>query len=344
MLATAICSSLRKTFPDAQIDYVLNENIALLFEGHPDIDNLITFSDKECRHFFHYLKKVWQIMRANHYDVIIDTRSTVKTLFFSLFSLGTSFRIGTAKSYSFLTHNFRVDNHQDPSRDMVQHNLMLLEPLEQISAVNYCPEFKLFVTEQEKQFFRDRMKQQGIDFSRPVILAAVTARQIHKVWDKERMKAILHKIINKYNAQIIFNFAGPQEQTYAQKLFAEMESNANIFMGVRADSLKELAAMIANCDFFFGNEGGPRHIAQALNVPSYAIFPPGPLKSVWLPATDGKCCQGISPTDIASSAELASLDVHQQFALITVDRVWQALDPILEKHFGSISVLKRPAL
>src|SRR5690606_23212887 len=147
VLATAICSSLRKTFPDAQIDYVLNENIALLFEGHPDIDNLITFSDRECCHLFHYLKKVWQVMRANHYDVIIDTRSTVKTLFFSLFSLCTPFRIGTAKSYSFLAHNFRIDNHRDSSKDMVQHNLMLLEPLEQIAKVNYCPKFTLFVSD-----------------------------------------------------------------------------------------------------------------------------------------------------------------------------------------------------
>ena len=333
MLATAICSSLRKTFPDAQIDYVLNENIASLFEGHPDIDNLITFSDKECNHLYHYLKKVWQVMRTNRYDVIIDTRSTVKTLFFSLFSLSTPFRIGTAKNYSFFTHNFRIDNHQDSSKDMVQHNLMLLEPLEQVVAVSYCPEFKLFVTEQEKQSFRDRMEKQGIDFSRPVVLAAVTARQIHKVWDKERMKAILRKIIDKYNAQIIFNFAGSQEQNYAKNLFDEMEGDVHIFIGVHADSLKELAAMVANCDFFFGNEGGPRHIAQALGIPSYAIFPPGPLKSVWLPASDGNYCQGISPCDIASPAELASLDTHQQFELITVERVWQTLDPMLEKYF-----------
>src|SRR5690606_15811751 len=218
---------------------------------------LITFSDRECCHLFHYLKKVWQVMRANHYDVIIDTRSTVKTLFFSLFSLGTPFRIGTAKSYSFLAHNFRIDNHRDSSKDMVQHNLMLLEPLEQIAKVNYCPKFTLFVSDQEKQHFRDRMKQQGIDFSRPVVLATVTARLIHKVWDKERMKAILHNIINKYDAQIIFNFAGPQEQDYAKKMFDEMEGNTNIYMDIRADSLKELAAMVANCDFFFGNEGGP---------------------------------------------------------------------------------------
>jgi heptosyltransferase-3 len=338
VLATAICSSLRKTFPDAQIDYVLNENIALLFEGHPDIDNVITFSDTENRQLFGYIKKVWRVVRANRYDIIIDTRSTVRTLLFSLFSLATPFRIGTIKSYNFLTHNYRVDNHRDLSKDMVQHNLMLLEPLEQITTVRYCPEFTLSVTDQEKQIFRNRMEQDGIDFSRPVVLAAVTARQIHKVWDRERMKAILYKIIAKYNAQIIFNFAGKQEEVYARKLFNEMESDANIFIDVRADSLKELMTMAANCDFFFGNEGGPRHIAQALHIPSYAIFPPGPLKSVWLPASNDNRYRGISPNDVLAFADLASLNARQQFDLITVSRVWEELDPMLDqylpKHFS----------
>ena len=43
VISTVLCSSLKKTFPKARIDYVLNENIAPLFENHPDIDKIIRF-------------------------------------------------------------------------------------------------------------------------------------------------------------------------------------------------------------------------------------------------------------------------------------------------------------
>ncbi len=46
-------------------------------------------------------------------------------------------------------------------------------------------------------------------------------------------------------------------------------------------SIRELAMVISNCDFFFGNEGGPRHLAQSLDIPSFAIFSPSASKKEW---------------------------------------------------------------
>ena len=87
VLSVVICSSLRKSFPEAEIHYVLNDHIVPLFENHPDIDKIIAFSDEENNHFFKYLRKVRQLMKTEQYDVIIDTRATIKTLWFSALSL-----------------------------------------------------------------------------------------------------------------------------------------------------------------------------------------------------------------------------------------------------------------
>ncbi len=331
VLSIPICSSLRKTFPNAQIDYVLNANIASLYDGHPDIDHVITFEDEVNKHFFKYIYRVWKVMRANKYDVIIDTRSTVRTLLFSLFSLLTPYRIGTKKSYNLFFHNYRIDNHSDNSIDMVQHNLMLLKPLEKEADVHYCADFKLYTSEKEKQDFRSYMEVQGIDFSRPVVLAMVTARLAHKVWNKEKMKEVLCKMIYKYHTQVIFNYVSNEEE-FAVAFHRDMNYDKNIFTNIKANSLRDLCALTANCDFFFGNEGGPRHIAQALNVPSYAIYPPGILKSVWLPIV-GDRYLGISPDDCCSDEQQqAGMDYHQRFNLITVDKVWNRLDLMLAKY------------
>lgn len=338
VLSTVICSSLRATFPNAKIDYVLNENIASLYEHHPDIDNIVTFNDHENSNIAAYFLKVWRTVRQNHYDVIIDTRSTVRTLLFSLLSPLTRFRIGTWKNYSYFLHNYRINNHLDRLQNMVSSNLMLLQPLNIITPVNYCSDFRLYVSEREREASRNYMVTQGIDFSRPIILAAVTARQAHKVWSKEQMSVVLRKMINEYDAQIIFNFSGASEETYARGLQADMGNDRNIFTRIEAKSLRQLCALIVNCDFFFGNEGGPRHMSQALGVPSYAIYPPGPLKSVWLPDSGSQCHQGISPDDICTSQEQSEMSYQQRFELITVDRVWAGVKPMLEQYLAASSL------
>ena len=62
ILAIALCSTLKKSFPDAEIHFVLNKNIAPLYEGHPDIDKVITFDKNENKPFTAYIKKVWQAL------------------------------------------------------------------------------------------------------------------------------------------------------------------------------------------------------------------------------------------------------------------------------------------
>ena len=333
VLTTALCTSLKKTFPEAEIHYVLNAGIAPLYRDHPDVDQVISFSNRDNENIFRYIARVWQVMRQNHYDVIIDVRSTFRTLFFALFGLSAPYRIGTKKSYNLFLHNYRIDNRRDKTTDVVSHLLMLLEPLEAEREIVYDPEFRLHVSAAEQHAFRDYMEREGVDFSRPVILAAVTARLAHKVWNKENMKEILRRIIKKYDAQIIFNYAG-DEKAYALGMHCEMGNDPNVFTSISANSLRDLCSLAVNCNFFFGNEGGPRHLCQALGIPTFAIFPPGILKAMWLPAEGGNY-QGISPDDLLPREQQSAMDYQQRFDLINVEQLWSRLDKMLEQKLSS---------
>jgi heptosyltransferase-2 len=107
-----------------------------------------------------------------------------------------------------------------------------------------------------------------------------------------------------------------------------MGNPACVFTNIQAGSLRELAALLANSDFFFGNEGGPRHLSQALDIPSFAIYPPGVGKKKWLPNASDRF-QGIEPEDVSDKACDNSLTYQEQFDLITVDEVWNRLHPAL---------------
>lgn len=332
VLSTALCSSLRRTFPEARIDFVINKGIHMLYENHPDIDRLIVFDDHDNRSLTRYVAKVWRTVRSTHYDVIIDMRTTVKTLWFSLLSPRTPFRIGRRKAYAagILTH--RVDSLSDTTMDRVKQNLLLMDPLAQLAPLRKTEAFTLHVSPEHRERFRTYMENCGIDFSRPVVMATVTARLIYKVWDKGRMEEVLRRLIREFDAQVIFNFAGA-EREMALLYQHELGDDPHIFTNVEARSLPDLCALLANCDFFFGNEGGPRHMAQALGVPSYAIFPPNIWKGVWLPGGSHRY-QGISPDDFMPYAEQAAarMTYAERFRLVTVERVWDGLRPMLLRY------------
>lgn len=339
VLSMGLCHSLRQTFPDAQIDFVINEGIHTLYEHHPDVDRCITFNDEENHNSRLYLKKVWKTVHDTRYDVIIDMRTTVKTLWFSLFSrYRTPYRIGIKKGYGWGILSHRVDNHAKGTGNRLVQNNMLMNPLAEIAELKKSNDFRLYVEEERKQQFRQLMEEKNIDFSRPVILATPTARLEYKVLPAESMKEILHKIIGTFDAQIIFNFAG-KERDIALRYQHEMGDDPHIFTNIEAPSLPDLCALASNCHYFFGNEGGPRHIAQALNVPSFAIFPPNIKKSVWLP-NEGERFAGISPDDFVPYEEQISkkMSYTERMALLTPERIWKQLEPHMRGNLFELKV------
>lgn len=323
VLATPMLNLLRQKYPEAQIDFVLNERIAKLFEGHPSISRIITFTDEERHHTLTYIRKVWKTVHQTHYDAIIDMRSTVNTMLFALFSLGTPFRIGIRKPYTRLVFNHRFEGCED-DESMLDHNLRLTEPLVGEAGKGGSRKLLLSISDKEKQDFRQYMQQQGVDFSRPIMLAGVTAKLANKTWAEDRMTEVLRRFIEAYpQVQIIFNFAPGQETTNARRIYKTLDQHPNIFITVEAKSMRQLAAMAANCTFYFGNEGGGRHIVQAMGRPSLVVCSPMASKKTWLPENDEVLTRGIAATDISPKA--SQLSYEEQYNLITVERVWEAL-------------------
>src|SRR5574344_835274 len=205
VLSMALCHSLKLSFPQAQIHFIINKNIASLYRNHPDVDRVITFDDEQ-NEGMAYVRRVHNIMAATHYDAIIDMRSTPKTLLFSLCSLSTPYRIGRYKSYNVGVHNYRIPT--PAGIDRVTSNLRLMNPLAREGKLIKDRHFPLYISDEERGSFRDMMIQKGIDFSRPVITIAVTTRILGKAWDKLRMAEILRRMMKQYDAQLVANYAG----------------------------------------------------------------------------------------------------------------------------------------
>ena len=328
VVSSVVCNTLRLNFPDAEIHYVLNEAIAPLFEGHPAVDRVIPFSERENHTPRLYLRKVWRLMRRERYDVVLDLRGTLKTSWFSLFSLSSRYRIGRRKWYNCLWFTHRITFSAAETVSEVRENLHMLRPLRREKPLRLVTDFSLSVTPAEVASFREYMRGRGVDFSRPVVVCAPLTRIPGKEWDKARMREILARICGEYGAQLVLNYA-PAERADAVALFEAMGRPSGVFIDVEARDLRELGAMLSNADFFFGNEGGARHAAQAFGLPCFAIYPPRVSVCKWLPHP-GERNRCVSPCDYLSPDEWARLSDAERFATLTVERVWSALRPMLD--------------
>lgn len=333
VLATALLNTIKANFPDSEIDFVLNERLAPLFEGHPSIDRIVTFSDGERHSFPTYIKKIWRLMRRGKYDVVIDMRSTVNTLPFTLFATSAKWRIGLKKPYTAGIFNYRMPVCSS-GKSMVDHNISLLEPLESLVPGGQLRRegFSLKISRREMDEYRRYLADCGFDFDKPSLLLGVVSKLAYKTWPLERMQEIVKRLVVSYpGLQLVFNYAPGEEERQAHLIYKDIGEPANVLINVKAASMRQLVALASITDGYFGNEGGGRHIVQAAGKPSLSIASPGIDASIWVPQNDVVVTRTISPNEFYSPEEESMLSHYQKYEAIPIDVVWKKLQIFLEE-------------
>ena len=161
------------------------------------------------------------------------------------------------------------------------------------------------------------MENAGVDFKKPIFACAINSRVPSKVYPIDNMIKIIRNVIDDLNVQIILYYSS-DEKEFAKNVHSMLGNDKNIFSNIETKSIRELAMLLSNCDMFFGNEGGPRHLAQALDIPSFAIFSPSASKKEWLSNANERH-QGIEPKDITNDFKELSRD--EIYRLITPDMI-----------------------
>lgn len=292
ILSLPVCTSLKKSFPGAQVDYLVYEHIAPLFEGHPDVDRVIAITRTERDHLLDYLKKILWI-RRQHYDAVFDLITLPASAAITFLS-GAKRRVGFdhRRNRSFL-YETRVPH--PVVGNSITAKLALLEGYG--GNVTLDAAFpRLYLRDEERRAMRERMGAAGIDARRAVFAFAVYSRDDFKRWPPEYFVAVIERCIERHGAQAAMIW-GPGEGDYVREVAARISAARSVFSGIETRSLRELAALLEHCDLFIGNDGGPRHVAEAVGLPTLSIYSPVFEKRGWLP-TIGPRHRGLDVTDV----------------------------------------------
>ena len=296
VLTEVLCENLRKMNKDIEIDLVVKNNAAPLFIKNKAVTNVISYENDERKNLFKYIAKIWNITRKK-YDNILDIESTPRTELFSLFSISSRFRIGKNKISKhkilgfkitrgwFYTHKITEDKENNT---VVESIVKFLDPIveDQKMKMQYTLDYKVDITEEEKLESKKIMESVGVDFSKKIIMCGVNAVFEWKRWKKEHMVNVLKYIIDNYDYQLVL-FYTPKEKDYTLEIAKELEQysinkKGKVFYNITTKNVRDLAKIIANADMYFGNEGGTRHITQALGKATVAVSRENDGKTRWI--------------------------------------------------------------
>ena len=150
------------------------------------------------------------------------------------------------------------------------------------------------------------------------------ARYWFKAWPTERFAAIGDALINQGFQVVIVGDTG--ERILVDEI-TKLTQQKFISL-VSKTSVRELAALLKQCNLFIGNDAGPMHIAAAVGCPVVGLFGPTD-PAVWGPY--GNMCRTI----------YKGLDCHECFypgcfrgegscmKLISVEEVFQVAENML---------------
>jgi len=283
LFSTAICNTLKLNFPEGQVDYLVMDYCRGMAEGNPNIDSVITVASNRQGNWFHVLG-VMRRLRSRRYDVVINIQGQIMGLLTCLLT-GVPRRIGFDRfGWSVaLTDKirFREATENRGNGWIIDDRFALLRPLR---LEQEDRSYHLWLTDEERARGKATLAAAGIDPERPLIAFGVNARGAYKIWPAKYYASLMDALIKRHRAQVLL-YWGPGEREYNSSVreLVSAENRRSVFTDIDTGNIRELMTLFAHCDLFVGGDTGPRHMAQALDVPTFGIAAPAGDKHIWNP-------------------------------------------------------------
>ena len=245
VLSTTVISPLRQRFPNAKITFLVGVRAFDLLAADPQIDQVLVYDNRGEHAGWRGKIRLIKLLRRERFDLVIDLRDSVWSRFVDGKHWSMRLRRGNIHA---VTRYLDVLQQRGIDVDGARPRLQFTAP---------------------RVAKRDAfLMENGVNQRQVLVGIHPGGNWVYKLWRPESFAQIADRLCESWNAQILL-FAGPGERQL-QAQVADMMYQQPIC--VRENDLCQVAALIAACDFYIGNDTGPMHIAVAVGTPVVAIF------------------------------------------------------------------------
>jgi len=248
ILTTPALAALKKKYPAATLDFLVEKPGAEAVAGNPAIDEVLVYECANALDAFRWALKI----RARRYDWVIDFLANPRTALLTALS-GAAVKAGPAHVRRRWAYNHRML--QSP-----QAAYAALEKVRWLKDLGVTPEDapalpQLFVAARPEKIGN-------------VVGLVPPSRQVTRRWPAESY-ARLGRLLRDKHGCALKVFWGPGEKALADEVVRGIGAGAAAIPETR--TIAELARELAQCRVVVSNCAGPKHVAVALGVPTVTI-------------------------------------------------------------------------
>jgi len=264
-------SALRRSFPDAEISWLVRPQFAGLLEGHPDLTGIIPFDRK-------FLGKMWyhpgallaflglcRRLRRSRFDAVFDFQGLFRTAALARVS-GCKKRFGIAQAREFApvmyTHKVRQET------DCIHVVDLYMKIVRAAGASQLDVKFTLPRDPAAEKSVERLLANENINTENYAVLIPGSAHD-DKCWPVERFAALAEKLSREHNLSIVATGSSSEAPLLARLADAADVPVTNL---AGKTSIPELIALLRRAKLVVGNDTGPAHIAAALDTPTVIVF------------------------------------------------------------------------
>ncbi len=268
VLSLPAIQALRRQYPQARITLVTRAWTRPLLEGHPWVDEVISYDyEKKGRHrfglgYFRFLKEII----SRRFDVAFILHPGVRS-YLVPFLAGIPYRLGYQSLWGFLLTSSVPDLRHQGLRHESEYGLEVVHAFgvgtgqhlqarlfpSRLLSLKLANEFGMGIAGQPDLW----------------IAIHVGSSCVSKRWSVERFEALGKKIFQQFPHRLVL-IGAKEEIKLGQQLKASWGERALDLTGEL--NLKELPALLERCELLVSNDSGPVHVAAAVGTRVISLF------------------------------------------------------------------------
>jgi len=319
--------SLKRAFPEAKIDWLVQDSFADVIAHHPDLSEVAEFPRGRFRGFgrnwavtrevFAYLGQ----LKQRQYDRVYDLQGLSRSGWLTWFTRAPH-RVGPAdaREGAWLAYHHRVKINED-----VQHTVDRMLAVIEGDGVEPVRDMRLFVGDDDRAWAEAYMKKHAMRRGHFAVVAP-TARWLCKCWPVDRYDQIIDRLdqCDLHEAVVV---ASESERTDAAPLLDHVDGSLRRHDLIGKTTVGQLMAIIDAAGLVLANDSAALHIAVGLGRRVVSVFgPTDPAKVGPYRYSTGLVCAETEPGINYRSVG----DDQTLIAGVSVDAVWQAVQRVLQ--------------
>lgn len=279
LLNTAYLPELRRKFPNAQIDYLVQKPYLTLMEHNPNIDNIIVM-DKIKTGLINYALSRYRLIRKirrEKYDVVIDQARGPGASQITFFS-GAKYRLGwlKTKKWSNLKGYNWVYNYKAQKNHYIYSARAKFAMLRPLGIEETTDNTFYHILPESRVMIENWLLENGIQGGKIVVFSPITPISSRQ-WKFSRFARLADIVTGEFGFTVVFLW-GPGEKKRVEQIASMMDHPSHV---APATTFNQAGAMLQHATVYIGNNGGVHHLAVAVGTPTLTVFGPGTNPKKW---------------------------------------------------------------